>query len=384
MIIIFPRHERDENRMRRVALQILDPGATVVSVRFLNRTSFEIASYFFLQTALRIRKKNDEVFFAPRLAWGWNLEAGVLRGSQRLAKTLSALFRGISHVIVGDSHQESSITVKLLVEATGAKLVLSPEGLGVFRAKFGTYPWVVTSKSQAIASLARTFVTKASNSRADPKASNFSILWRIQRMINLLTLSGRPTLEHLRISRVDILVSDWPDDLEFGIKREKHLPESYPFSPALFAGTTKIPEPVGAIFIHQPVPLSKETWLRALRKVPNPKDRLILVKTHHNFRGLEVFVEAIRERFSSSVVQIVSEGIAEDLVRSSQPQYVVGLTSTVLFNIAVTKPSFTVLSLADALLRHANPDENQMISAETGHQLAALKALGESRIRFLP
>ncbi len=382
VIIIFPRHQRDEARMRRIALHALNSGVTVVSVRFLSRTAFEISAYHFFQEVLRIRKKNEEVFFAPRLTWGWSLDAGVLRASERLASKLISGFPGVSHVIVGDSHQASSLTVKLLVKETGAQLVLSPEGVGVFRARFGTYPWVSQTRFEAIVSVARSLSPFASVFRQNPKTRGFSVLWRLQRLIDLTIFSGRPTLESLQISQVDILVSDWPTDLDIGIGWHTHLPETSQPSAAASTGPGGLDEPVGVIFVHQPIALSTDTWASALKKVPDPESPLILVKAHRDFRGLKEFIEAIQQRFTSGVVRLVSEGAAEDLIRLRQPEYLVGLTSTVLFNLALAKPSFPVMSLADALLSNPGPGEERMIAAETGHQLAALKALGASRIQF--
>ena len=381
-IIVFPRHQRDEIRMRRVALEVLESHGAVVSVRFLNRTSLEIVFYLFLKRTLRNWKKNEEVFFAPRLAWGWSLDAGLLRGSQRLANTLSGRFPRISHVIVGDSHQESSFAVKLLVQKTGAKLVLSPEGIGVFRAKFGKYSWVLRNRSAAVASVARSLIPLSLGSSQSPKLKGFSILWRLQRVVDLIAFTGRSSLEHLRIPQADILVSDWPGDIETGIAWRTHLPEWGPRSATAPKGPSVREEAVGIIFIHQPIMLSSETWARVLKLVPNPISPVILVKAHRNLRGLEEFSLAVRQRFTSCVIRVVSEGIAEDLILSRQPEYLVGLTSTVLFNVALTSPTFAILSLADALLLHSSRDEIQKIAPETGHQLAALKALGESRVEF--
>ena len=381
-IIVFPRHQRDEVRMRRIALEVLNPRASVVSVRFLNRTVFEIAGYHFFQQALRSREKNDEVFFASRLAWGWSLDAGVLRDSERLARCLISRFPRVSHVIVGDSHQESSLAVKLLVKGTGAKLVLSPEGLGVFRARFGKYSWVHHSRLEAIGSVARSLNPFASATRQNPKTRGFSVLWRLQRLMDLTIFGGRPTLESLQISQVDILVSDWPVDVDIGIGWDRHLPETPQPSAVASTGPGEGVEPVGLIFVHQPIALSRDTWASALKKIPDPENPLILVKAHRDFRGLEEFIEAIQQRFASGIVRVVSEGAAEDLIRVRQPESLVGLTSTVLFNLALAKPSFPVISLADALMSNPKPGEERLIVAETGHQLAALKALGESRIQF--
>jgi hypothetical protein len=382
VIIVFPRHPRDEARMRKVALHALNSGVTVVSVRFLSRTAFEIFAYHFFREVLRIRKKNEEVFFAPRLTWGWSLDAGVLRASKRLARNLVSRFPGVSHVIVGDSHQGSSLVVKLLIEETGAKLVLSPEGVGVFRARFGKYPWVPHSRFDAIFSVARSLSPFAPVFRQNPKKRGFSVLWRLQRLIDLTIFSGRPTLESLQISQVDILVSDWPTDLDIGIGWQTHLRETSQSSAVASTGPGEGGEPVGLIFVHQPVALSTDTWARALQKIPDPENPLILVKAHRDVRGLEEFIEAIQQRFTSGVVRLVSEGAAEDLIRSRQPEYLVGVTSTVLFNLALAKPSFPILSLAEALLSNLCPGEEQMIAALTGHQLAALKALGASLIQF--
>lgn len=384
LIVIFPRHFRDETRMREIAREFLDDAARVVSVRFLPRSLLEIRAYELFSLVFRRRGRNPDVLFWPSLTLGWSLDAGCVRASVRLVSHLTSHPSDVSHIVIGDSHQESSYAVKVLQSRTGAKLVLSPEGIGVFRARFGGYRWQIRDYREMKARLLSDLVfARSGDNKRRVKSGIASASWRLRRLLDVLLSGGELTSDLLEISSVDVLISDWPPGVDFGIEYKSHwrLVELSPASGA--REENKAVDPRIAFFIHQPMALSVETWVRALAGLPELALTEITVKVHRDSRGLKELKTALHLSYPSCAIRVLEQGLAEDLIRKAVPGAVIGVSSTVLLNLALGAVSSRLYSVAEGLRKYALDDELSIVQNETGHQLEALKSLAGPTIEYV-
>jgi hypothetical protein len=369
--------------MRKLARDFLDGSAQILSIRFLSKSIAEIRFYELFSRMFRHRTENPDVLFWPRLTLGWTIDPGVASASVRLARYLDARFSDVSHIIIGDSFQESSFVVKVLQSRKGAKVVLSPEGIGVFRAKFGGYKWQVLDHRRMKAEL-RSAVLFAQFGRKEkpPKSGTASVFWGLRRLLDLCIAGDEFPSNSLEIPSVDILISDWPLGVEFGIEYKSHWrPSDISGVSPVRAQNTAI-DPKKALFIHQPMAISAQTWLKALAALPNLGATEITVKVHRDSRGLDELSEALERRHPGCTVRVVKGGLAEDLILESGPGVVIGVSSTVLLNLALAQFPSKIYSVAEGLRRFASVDEQVIVQNETGHQLEALKLLGGSRIQY--
>ena len=383
VIIIFPRHARDETRMRKIAHEFLDSSAQVLSVRFLPSSLLEIRAYELFSRIFRRRTRNPDVLFWPRLTLGWTLDPGVASASARLARNLDAHFSDVSHIIIGDSFQESSFVVKVLQSRKGANVVLSPEGIGVFRAKFGGYQWQVLDHRRMKAELrSAVFFAQFGRKEKPTKSGTASVLWGLRRLLDLCLTRDELPSNSLEIPSVDILISDWPLGVEFGIEYKSHWRPSDISDVSPVRAQNGATDPKKALFIHQPMAISAQTWLKALAALPDLGAAEITVKVHRDSRGLRDLTEALERRHLGCTVRVVKGGLAEDLILESGPGVVIGVSSTVLLNLALAQFPSKIYSVAESLRRFAAVDEQSIVQKETGHQLEALKLLGGSRIQY--
>jgi hypothetical protein len=394
-VLLLPRHNRDQKRMLAVVEGLAHlKGLRVQVLKTLPKSSWEI---FFWQGLRRFRLVpvggETGIVYSPRLTYGRMVDPGMARATERLARRFQGPSQNIVAIVVGDSHQETTPFVNLLQQLVQCEVILSPEGIGVFRSIYGSYEWEVSSRYSASSALfADLFSSQksiAAKRNGISRQHPFSGLWKVERLSFVLRSRAQVSnADFLRLKRVDLLVTEWPQEVDLGIVPRRIFSFVPSPSPSSSSSTDRakpqLPfKPHVALFVHQPLTLSFDTWRALLQPFEERSFSEFIIKARDDRRGLDNLSQAVLSVFPDSKVREITSGSAEEIIWSERPLTVIGVTSTVLLNIALSAHRPEVFSLGLLLKKVGKAGEEQTIADNTGHQLLALQKIVGQQVVFL-
>lgn len=379
-VLVLGRHPRDEARMLQEAERFLcADGENVLSLRF-----HDVPSTKQPKLTKDANLAGTEILWWPRLCHPKFTDAAHIWKTQELLRHLQTETASISHVVVGDSHQDTTLLAKLVRTAFGADIVLSPEGNAIFRSRYGGYRWryggLASSARLSLGEIKKRLGKQSDSSIKDSNARLMGLLWAMRHLLLLLFRKPVSDLSHLSLSRVDLVLSPWPTSVDFSITSDRRVCTYSELGEA--AGTKGVRRGV-AYFVSQPVRFSHEEWVEVLRPLTRLPINQLVLKTRgdESKSGLEA---ALKRSLPWAEISVCTAGVAEAQVVSLAPEFVIGVSSTVLFNVAVSGSSARVISLADSAERVANMKSNSArVETRTDHQVRALKEFGSENLLIL-
>lgn len=363
--------------------------ATVTVVKTLTRSSWEIFLWR-LQGARdgvnSTRSRPTREIYIPRLNFGLVENPHLDFYAAKLWKRLRKEVGSPSYLVVGDSHQETTPVVNEIRHKLDIPVVLSPEGVGVFRSKYGGYPWVLVSKGRYIALLVKGLLSPLlpfwRTELRTLKADKFGFWWTLENLlVQVLMLIRSRKSESLVLREADLLLTAWDSNIDIGIpfRQARRIPS---LTRQAFLQNLNGPR-TEAVFVHQPMEVSTETWIKVLEPLKKYKFESLMIKSRSDSRGVNELELAFSELLPQVVLQRVESGLAEDVIHDAKPEIVIGVTSTVLLNLAFQDNSPTLICVGQALKLHSNEHERGIVEENTAHQLLALRDLAGDKIRFI-
>ena len=370
MIIILPKHDRDENRMLADLASVReDSKEGILSIRFHQLTRLEIRKLPVLRPAETIDSRLRTLHW-PSLAFPNLTDAGHIRRVGHLVRHLRRRFGRVSAVCIGDSHQATTPLVKQLLKDQQSKLVLSPEGVGVFRSKYGGYRWVRVTKFQALRRFMAwlVFGGSFSSSNGGNGLSRVGALWVISHLFHVAVGRTPRSLDHLTVPHVDLAISPWSGDVDYGISAASSVVPDLG-SAALLRWPDNAQAKRGlAVFVTQPIDLSFSDWLTVLAPLGSLGISRIIIKERSTEE--KTLTAAIRASMPETELEVVVGGLAENLIAERCPEFVVGITSTVFLNLTFLGCRSRLISVSASLACISSPAETFL-----GHQLEAIRAV---------
>ena len=308
---------------------------------------------------------------------------------RRIAQDLAKRYPEIVAIVAGDAGQESTPLVKMLHEMTGARLVLSPEGIGVFRSRYGGYGW----RSLRVLGLLKALLlnripdldpqSQVRNPQHRTKQTGLSALWRLSRIFRVLLNWRRwGVLPDTGLKSVDLVLSPWPREVNFGISSAHHQLIS-----SAAGVTTRVSVSVGLlVYVHQPMELPQDQWDGLLQPLSHLEVSAVIVKGRVDSEtGEKGLVSGLAKVLPGVSITVRREGLAEQLLAEYRPEFVVGVTSTALFTAAFEGWSPQVLSLAHRLngLLGENAQSLQPGPFVFAHQVKAFESIAKNLIKIL-
>ena len=389
MIVILGKHRRDENRMVTEAEEYLpvSPGGILI-VRFVAKTKGQLCIEANLKPSAGASGAH-QVLTWPQLSRSSASDSAHVFRTTRLLRHVTRNFPAASHVIVGDSHQASTYFAKQLRWEQGTRIVLSPEGLGVFRSKYGGYSWRVTGKISAARSLIPSLIKSCGRLRfltltpTEFEETNF--WWLAGHLGQLLFARSPKNLNHMVLNHVDLVVSEWDSNVDLGITSSSWLRTGSKRSPDCSKSGGGHTTRGLAYFVSQPIFLTAAEWTEVLAPLEQISIRKVILKGRSPHATDDPLLGALRRTFPNLDIASEWEGEAEERVNELLPEFLIGVTSTALFNIALRNCSIEVISLAKRLKRVAESSSSRStrVSTYTDHQLTALEEIPGGRVTFL-
>jgi len=325
----------------------------------------------------------------PITKHGTSLDGGTIIETKRLA--VEFISDAVSWVAVGDVEGESSLVAQTLANILDAKIVVVPEGSGIFRAQLGGYPWVYRNWFEAIGLISHDTVreimdlllTKSRVRKTRKWNRRLRLSWRLDRVTNLL-LFRPPAPPSSKINKVDLLVSWWPKEVFSFLDFERFEQIKVPWSGC--EQRQSIQQEKSALFVHQPPFLHPRAWERVLSPISTLPISSIVIRPDRSRIGLDEFILGVTSTFPKAKIHVTTEEISSECLATSERfEFVVGFTSTVLVNLALD-PGFAgkLVSLIRPLVRVNDPPERHHLRLEEmAWNFAPVTPEKSSRIHFV-
>ncbi len=299
--------------------------------------------------------ENLEKVFLYQGQWGNHLDGISERHFSRRAKLLARQHRTIERVVFSDNHHIRATIVQTLFDEqesrrSNIQKILIPEGLGSFRDTIESY--VFLDWRNALRRYWGDWVDQLKGYRPH---NSWSLLLRgfpflIPRSFWLLL--WRPQLPApMRIADCDIVISLLPDQ-----------GRGLPIKAKLYRGiaTTKTAQigsrEGGALFIHQPFSLGVFQWAEMLTELRRRGVTEISLKSHRSEDGWPELISAAFQVFGRENTDLVTTGLAEELMLSNNYAVVSGITSTALVHaLTILKGAkeVEIVSFLDTVKKHS-------------------------------
>ena len=299
--------------------------------------------------------------------------------SRRLIKRLKRRLPKIHSMVVGDVAGPKAVIARAGQKA-GLRLILFPEGIGIFRAEYGGYPWRETGWRSSLGSRALAAKT-IWGEQGKGKLSIISMAyWHIFSTLKLAfdSLTVRPESAPHQLDEVDLLLTSWGPGAQIPVRAKSRI--DLPAPP----GDKDVPQrilPRTAMFLQTPESVTTEVWLEALEFLV-PRVARVIVRWHRVDNGRDELLDAMAQLGLG--IEIDSHaGPLETRKFDEIPQFFLGTYSTALLDCVSRFPEAEILCLADSLARVAERLGEEVPDYLNSHQVKALRNHSSGQIRFV-
>ena len=309
------------------------------------------------------------------------IDSTTWHASRRIARLVRREFPDMDTVVIGDTDGPRAVMGAALRES-GLRLVLIPEGLGIYRTTFGTpLPWRQLSGKSALGNrvdgLKR--IWKHAITHGRPRAS---LAWRLSVHLFRVTIDfalRRHCSESSSVDHFDLVVSPWPTEVPLPVVYSRRLWVRNSLDGLARASVVR--QPGVTLFLHSPAQIESEIWVEVLKGINLDLGRVV-VRSHRDPLGLPELLDALVSiGLPFEVDSRVGPLEADDPFWL--PDFFVGVTSTALLNLAFEIQDSTVVSVARRLQTLMTEREDSSADFLLAHQLRALEEYSHGRILFL-
>ena len=140
-----------------------------------------------------------------------------------------------------------------------------------------------------------------------------------------------------------------------------------------------------AYFVADVTECSAEEWGWIFGRLKGLNLSRIIIKQRGPNTPQHSVLDGIRKTFPGMRVEVQTDGYAEETIRELKPEFVIGVESTVLFNVGVLQSKIKVISLARSVAQVSNAGSSRAKadSYNTSYPLRALEAYVGDRLTIL-
>lgn len=378
--LLLPTHSRDLESMVRAVLKSNSVPHTSAHILVPKDDNFRIPQIPQIASQL-LAENNLVVEIYRRPTFGNNIDGITDRKNIQLGAKISTKFPNLERVVISDHHHLRSTLIFAIKNSgkSGRKqpeIIYVPEGLGALRDDNGVEPYSFLDWKTAV----RRYLGWVVDTSVRPNGSKSSparfrkIWWVIKRVVLLLAL--RPARPHpTRLKKVSTIISALPASTLTTVESDSR--ETITIAPP-----SQRPDSLRTcLFLHQPFVLDHAAWAEMITAIKNLGIQKIVLKAHRSRAGWSELLVATNTVFASEDMEVICEGLAEELISSTHFHLVAGITSTTLLNCVSSLPPGSILSFVETAKAHCEPGSKDWGDISQGE--LALRVHSRGHIKFM-
>lgn len=298
------------------------------------------------------------------------------RQISNILRKLFSEFPVFDRVVISDIFYIRSQFVRTILEYFPAEIVLVPEGLGAFRDSKDEEPFRFLSWKNSVRAILGDAIDQGwmrllRRPWTDHGAGDLVTFWRLC----FLILLQPPAPRNDRLDFVNTLLVPRGSALEISV----HYRERIEFT---FLTVGNQLDPKVGLFVHQPFALEAQVWEAMMRSAKSLGIEKLILKKHQSPAGWADLVDAANRICDGVEIQLVTEGLAEQIAEQFAVGTILAISSSTLLNLAGegTTPRRIVSYLH--LVEKASHDSKSNMD-HLRHQKRLLLALGAGQIEFI-